>query len=447
MSLITLVCLACAVQARHQRNLGDLGFAMDLIEHGYVESVDRYQLYQAAMAGMVGTLDENSGYIEPEQYGSFQSQIHQEFGGLGIVIERPAEGEPLRIFTVLYDSPAYKAGLQAGDVIEQIDGRATRRMATDDASRLLRGPPGTEVLLTVQRESSPRPLSLCIERAVIETESVTGDRRQADGRWAFMMQAEPSVAYLRLEIFGEKTPLEMKAALAAVRTEAKALIIDLRDNAGGLLPSATEICDMFLEEGQIVSTRGRRQSFASSHDATSGVDIEATLPIVILMNEMSASASEVMAACLQDHRRAKVLGERSFGKGSVQNVIDMEGGKAALRLTSAYYFPPSGRNIHKRPKATEADDWGVHPDPGLKVTLNDEQKKAVFERLRRRGQPASPELSPEAAADAGGAPAKVSPFLKRDPSLSKDPQLLRAVEYLGERLTASPLRPTGTTQP
>ncbi|MFN9917471.1 MAG: S41 family peptidase, partial [Pirellulaceae bacterium] len=161
-------------------------------------------------------------------YGSFQSQIHQEFGGLGIVIERPAEGEPLRIFTVLYDSPAYKAGLQAGDVIEQIDGRATRRMATDDASRLLRGPPGTEVLLTVQRESSPRPLSLCIERAVIETESVTGDRRQADGRWAFMMQAEPSVAYLRLEIFGEKTPLEMKAALAAVRTEAKALIIDLR---------------------------------------------------------------------------------------------------------------------------------------------------------------------------------------------------------------------------
>jgi carboxyl-terminal processing protease len=429
MSVMTFLCLVCALRAWQQRTLGDLGFAMDVIEHSYVEKLNRYELYQAAMDGVIERLDQYSGYIKPEEFPSFHSQIHQEFGGLGIVLERSEESEPLRIFTVIYDSPAFKSGLLAGDLIEAIDGHVTSKLKTEEATRLLRGPPGTETILSILRNSQSVPLKIAVRRAIIETESVTGDRRMPDGRWDFRMQAEPRLAYIRVEIFGEKTPTEFRSALASVRSEAQGLILDLRDNAGGLLPTATKICDMFLDSGMIVSTVGRREGYSSKHEATVGTELAGDIPIAVLINGLSASASEVTAACLQDHHRAVVIGQRSYGKGSVQNVVELEGGKAALRVTSAHYFPPSHRNIHRKSKAKESDEWGVHPDPGFEVVITEEDTKKVFQRLRDRGNPL---LKPPLVSDAEKetSTTSLSRAIQLDPSIENDPQLKRAIDYL-----------------
>ncbi len=431
--LMTMFCVCCAMQARQQRHLGDLGFAMDVIEQSYVEPVDRRELYRAAMKGMIDSLDTYSGYIEPKDFPSFQSQINQEFGGLGIVIERRSETDRLQIFSVVFDSPAFKAGVLAGDVIEKIGEHSAIGLDTENATQYLRGAPDTEVTLTIRREGSADPFKIKIRRAIIETESVTGDSRLPDGHWEFLMQAAPKIAYLRVEIFGEKTPHEMRTALTAIRDSANGVIIDLRDNAGGLLPTATDICDMFLEDGVIVSTAGRDGILESSRKATAGVVLPESTPIVVLVNDMSASASEVTAACLQDRHRATIIGERTFGKGSVQNVVELEGGKAALRLTSAHYYPPSGRNIHKRPKAKEDDEWGVMPDKELVVPLTEEQKKSVYERLRDRGNPLRKRDIDQLARSVSDLSSESEGFLKRDPSLSKDPQLLKAIEYLMDR--------------
>lgn len=429
LGVMTLLCIVCAVQARHHRNLGDLGFAMDEIEQSYVEAVDRQKLYRAAMNGMLDSLDEHSGYIPPDDFRSFRSQLDQEFGGLGIMIEPRPDNDPIRIFTVLFDSPALKAGVRAGDVIEKIDSHNAIGMPTDRATRLLRGAPGTEVTLAVRRADSDKLIKIKIRRAIIETESVTGDRRLPDGRWEFMMQASPKLAYMRIEIFGEKTTAELQAALARIRKQAEGVIIDLRDNAGGLLPTATDICDMFLEDGVIVSTAGRNGNFESTRTATPGVDLPDSIPMVVIVNGLSASASEVAAACLQDRHRATIIGERTFGKGSVQNVIELEGGKAALRLTSAHYYPPSGRNIHKRAKAKDSDEWGVTPDDNLVVPLDDEQKKAVYERLRDRGNPRAKRDSDQPF-ESSDVDTKPQSLFDRDPSLVNDPQLVRAIEFL-----------------
>ena len=430
LGLVTLVCLCCAIQARQQRQLGDLGFAMDVIEHSYVESVDRHALYRAAMKGMINSLDAYSGYIAPEEFTSFQSQLNQEFGGLGIAIERRSETDRLQIFSVLFDSPAFKAGVLAGDVIEKIDEHSAIGMLTAEATRLLRGSPGTEVTLTILRESEVERLRIKIRREKIETESVTGDRRLPNGHWEFMLQANPKIAYLRIEIFGEKTTNELRTALSTIRDEATGVILDFRDNAGGLLPTATDICDMFLEDGVIVSTAGRDGVFESTRKATPGVEIPDSTPLVVLVNRMSASASEVTAACLQDRHRATVIGERTFGKGSVQNVVELEGGKAALRLTSAYYYPPSGRNIHKGPQRKEDDEWGVMPDENLTLPPDSDQEKAVFERLRDRNIPQQIHDIREKAVSTPDDSSATDLILKRDPSLTKDPQLVRAIEYL-----------------
>jgi len=418
---VFVVCMLCAIQAHRTRGLGDIGFAIDMIEQYYVEPVGRRQLYQAAMNGIANSLDPFSSYIPAEQYGAFQMQLAQEFGGLGIVIEPPKEPGRLRIVSTIYGSPAAKAGVQSGDQIDKIDGQSVVGIEVRAASNKLRGKPGTAVELSLVRDNVVDPVVIRIERAIIETESVTGDRRNADGRWEFLMQADPSIAYIRVEIFGEKTTSELTQALKNIRSKAKGLILDLRDNSGGLLPTATDLCDMFLDEGTIVSTVGRFGVVESTRKANLGVEIPNKTPMVVLINHDSASASEITAGCLQDLHRATIIGERSFGKGSVQNVVQIEGGDAALRLTSAHYYPPSGRNIHRRKDAKESDSWGVQPDEGFTIALTEEQTLKVFERLRRRSNPAKEDnvnLTTDSRAESN------------DPSLADDPQLIKAVEFL-----------------
>jgi len=448
---VVFICMVCAIQAHRTRGLGDIGFAIDMIEQNYVEPVNRRELYKAAMTGIGNALDPFSSYIPSEQFGAFQMQLSQQFGGLGIVIEPPSESGRLKIVNTVYGSPAARAGILSGDQIDTINGQSVIGMTVQNASDKLRGKPGTSVDLTVLRADVTEPIAIRIERAIIETESVTGDRRKEDGRWDFILQADPSIAYIRVEIFGEKTPGELEQALRSVRDRAKGLILDLRDNSGGLLPTATDLCDMFLDEGTIVSTVGRFGVIESTRKANLGVEIPMNVPMVVLINHDSASASEVTAGCLQDLHRATIIGERSFGKGSVQNVVQIEGGDAALRLTSAHYFPPSGRNIHRRKDAKETDDWGVQPDEGFQITLDEEQTRKVFERLRRRSNPVSnsvaqpmnldkstteskPLSSNSPTLDFSALDSSTLDFSAQDSSLAEDPQLSAAVVFLQKKI-------------
>jgi carboxyl-terminal processing protease len=211
----------------------------------------------------------------------------------------------------VFDSPAYREGILPGDVILKIDDFDSEKEEVENVSTRMRGREGTEVTLTIERSSAPEPLRVAITRAKIEVESVLGDRRRMDGKWEFKMEADERIAYFRIELFGEKTTSELESAIRQVSGQCKAIVIDLRDNTGGLLNAATEICDMFLNDGEMVSTLGRDRHVDEVYSAKQGTVLPDSVPIAVLINEHSASASEVLAACLQDRCRATIVGTRS----------------------------------------------------------------------------------------------------------------------------------------
>lgn len=399
---------------------------MDIIDQEYVDKPDREKLYQAAMKGMIDSLDPYSSYISIDSLKPFQQVFDQEFGGLGVSLEGARRRGRLTVVHTLFDSPAYKAGIKPGDMILKIDGEDSSNSEVEDVTKRLRGKEGTKVRLTLERAGVPEPFDVTVTRAVIEVESVLGDRRKMDGTWEYMMEEDPRIAYLHIELFGEKTTEELKKALASVKSQCKGLIIDLRDNTGGLLNSATDICDMFLDDGEMVSTRGRDGHLEKSYVALPGTDISNSVPVVVLLNENSASASEVVAACLQDRGRATVVGVRSFGKGSVQNVIPLDGGLAAMRLTTAHYFPPGGRMIHRKSTSKPEDDWGVRPDPDCEVKLDEESSMKVIERYRKRTDPLAVQTSDSPKTEGHA-----------DPTIVDDPQLLKAIQVLQSRLATN----------
>ncbi len=426
--------LFCYGNAQRYRNLGDLALAMEIIDQEYVKKPDKEKLYQAAMKGMIDSLDPYSSYIPIESLKPFQAVFEQEFGGLGVSLDGRPRRERLTIVATLFDSPAYKAGVKPGDVILEIDGVDSAKSEVENVSKKLRGKEGTSVTLTVERASVPEPLHIKITRARIEVESVLGDRRRMNGTWEFAMEEDPRIAYMRLELFGEKTTEELKTALASVRKQCKGLIIDLRDNTGGLLMAAKDICDMFLDDGEIVSTRGRNDRIDQRYSAQPGTEIENSVPVVCLINEHSASASEVVAGCLQDRCRATIVGERSFGKGSVQNVIPLDAGLAAMRLTTAYYYPPSGRLIHREPNAKPEDVWGVSPDEGCVVKLDEAAFLKSIERFRKRADPNENGLGKPREKQGSNEEASGLAKEHTDPTLKDDPQLEKAVEILKAKM-------------
>jgi len=427
--IVLIGSLFCYANAQRNRNLGDLALAMEIIDQEYVKKPDRTKLYQAAMKGMIDSLDPYSGYIPVESLKPFQAVFEQEFGGLGVSIDGRPRKERLTIVATLFDSPAYRAGVKPGDVILEIDGTECTNCDVETISKKLRGKEGTGVELTIERASVPDPLKISVVRARIEVESVLGDRRRMNGSWDFAMEVDPRIAYVRLELFGEKTTDELIKALASVRKDCKGLILDLRENTGGLLVAAKDICDMFLDDGDIVSTRGRNNRIDQRYSAQLGTEIDNTVPIVILINEHSASASEVVAGCLQDRCRATIVGDRSFGKGSVQNVIPLDAGLAAMRLTTAYYYPPSGRLIHREPNSNPGAVWGISPDQGCQVKLDEAGFLKSIDRFRKRADPNENGLGkPRVLSEPASAPKHL------DPSLQDDPQLEKAVEILQGKL-------------
>jgi carboxyl-terminal processing protease len=492
---------------------------MDIIEDQYVEPVDRRSLFDNAMRGMV-KLDPHSSYLSPEDLEPFDEILNQQFGGLGIVIDEallPAVKE------VAPDSPAARAGLLAGDVIERIDGeevdKAARRseeplagiaaklrgaagssvelevrrghapdllrfrvprvmsapasqvavaaeqngdigvtlapttrltiisplpgtpavkagILPDDVIvaidgkelknipletnvvEMLKGRPNEAVDLKIRRRDSADLVELRVVREMIRVKSVLGDVLHADGGWDFFLAEEPRIGYVRLTNFGEESVAELREALKFKGHPVDALVLDLRDNAGGLLTAAVETSDMFIDRGVIVTTRGRDGVIKSKYEANEvNTLVGKELPMAVLTNGGSASASEIVAACLQDHQRAVIVGERTFGKGTVQNVIRLEGGKSAIKLTTASYWRPSEQNIHRHEDDDEQDDWGVRPNPGFEVVLSSEQLRIQLRQRRDR------DVLPIGAA------------ANRAPPPVDDPQLAKAVEYLKQRLS------------
>ncbi len=395
---------------------------LETIDRYYVEPVDDQKLFEGALNGMIGRLDEYSAFLPRNQANQFQEAIDQQYGGIGIEVSLEGEEKQLTVMSPLVGTPAYKAGMRAGDKIITIDGKPTAGKTLNEIVGWLRGRPGELVSLSIVREGQTDPLTFDLVRARIRVDSVLGDSRVSDGSWSFFLPGTDKIGYVRLNSFGETTVEELRQALAWLTERGcRGVILDMRNNPGGLLQGAEEVCNMFLPRGAvIVTTRGRDERVRRQAEAD-GSGTYQKLPLVVLVNDKSASAAEIVAACLQDHDRAIIIGDRTWGKGTVQNVIPLEGGQSLLKLTIASYWRPSGKNIHRLESSASDDEWGVKPTPGYEVKLDEKQTAAMEEKRRQRDivQQRSPG---ESGAVAG------------ENVLEFDPQLKRALEALEEKL-------------
>jgi carboxyl-terminal processing protease len=314
---------------------------LDEIEKKYVEREDPQKLIYGAIRGMIETLDPHSAFLTPEEYRELRIETKGSFGGIGIEIT--IKDGILTVVSPIEDTPAFQKGIKAGDKIIKIDGALTKSMTLMDAVKAIRGPKGKDVVLTIMRQGVPKLFDVAITRDVIVIKSVKS------------RIIDDNIGYIRILTFQEETAERLKDALAEIKAGGKplqGLILDLRNNPGGLLDQAVKVSDLFLDSGLIVYTQGRVESQNMKFEAQPSVEFDKKLPMVVLVNHGSASASEIVAGALQDHHRALVLGVQTFGKGSVQTIIPLED-ESALRLTTALYYTPMGTSIQAK---------GITPD-------------------------------------------------------------------------------------
>jgi carboxyl-terminal processing protease len=322
------------------RQLKLFGDVFERVRAEYVEEITDEQLIEAAINGMLTSLDPHSGYLDAKKYRDMQVQTKGEFGGLGI--EVTMEDGLVKVVSPIDDTPAYRAGIQAGDVITHINSEPVLGMSLAEAVERMRGPVDTSIALTLRRPGEEEPIDVSMARAVITISPV---------RW----RVEEDIGYVRVTTFNEQTESKLREALEALEGDLgdrmKGVVLDLRNNPGGLLEQAVQVADTFLDRGEIVSTRGRRPDSIQRFNSRQG-DLLEGRPMVVLINGGSASASEIVAGALQDHDRAIVMGTPSFGKGSVQTIMPLPG-HGAIRLTTARYFTPAGTSIQAK---------GITPD-------------------------------------------------------------------------------------
>jgi len=361
--MVPQIVATTAAQENTARNtyeyLDLFGDIFERIRVAYVEEVDEQKLIEAAINGMLASLDPHSAYLPPKNFQDMREQTKGEFGGLGI--EVTMENGFVKVVAPIDDTPAAKAGLESGDFITHIDGESVLGLTLSDAVDKMRGPIGSEIVITISREGGEEPFDVTIVRDIIKIRAVRA-------------RTEGNVGIVRITTFNEQTYDNLKAGIAEIKDEIGedkivGYILDLRNNPGGLLSQAIAVSDAFLEEGEIVSTRGRDLEEAERVNAKPG-DLTDGKPIVVLINEGSASASEIVAGALQDQRRAIILGAKSFGKGSVQTVMRL-GDKGAMKLTTARYYTPSGRSIQA---------LGIEPD----ILVEERKINGVEEDTRRR---------------------------------------------------------------
>jgi carboxyl-terminal processing protease len=347
----------------------------------YVETPQDRDLVENAINGMLTGLDPHSAYLNPRNFRDMQVQTRGEFGGLGIEVTQ--EGGYIRVISPIDDTPAARAGIRPGDSITHLNGNSTQGMTLQEAVEQMRGERGTSLRLTIRRENAPAAIELTIVRDVIRPQIVR-----------FRMEGN-DIGYIRVTSFNEQTETNLRRALNSLRQQSgnnlRGLILDLRNNPGGLLDQAVQVTDSFLDQGEIVSTRARRSEDAQRWNARSG-DIANGLPIVVLVNGGSASASEIVAGALQDHRRAVILGTTSFGKGSVQTVMPLGGNNGAIRLTTARYYTPSGRSIQATGIVPDIEVRAARPSsPNAEATPQRERDREQDLRrsLRAEGRAAN----------------------------------------------------------
>ena len=330
------------------------GDVLATVEDQYVVPVDDKKLIQSAIDGMLTSLDPHSGYLDASNFDDMRDQTRGEYGGLGLVVQ--AEDGAVKVVSPMDGTPAAKAGILAGDYITAIDGESVVGLPLDDAVKQMRGPVGTFITLTIAREKHDA-FSVKLDREVINVKSVTA-------------RAEGDFGYIRLSSFDEKTGEETRAAIKDLKAKIphmKGMVLDLRNNPGGLVDQAVDVASAFLDGGEVVSQRGRDAHDIERYNAKAGGDLLGGLPLVVLINNGSASASEIVAGALHDRKRAEVVGLTSFGKGSVQTVIPLRGGMdGALKLTTARYYTPSGQSIQKT---------GIQPD--LEVASSKDEAERV----------------------------------------------------------------------
>ena len=417
-----------ALEKKHER-LKLLVDVLEEVEQKYVKKLtaeEMRDLVENMINGGLERLDPHSAYINPKEYKDFTKQTAGKFGGIGIRIGTDQTTGMLRVDTPMVGTPAYEADVRAGDLILKVNGKSTADLKQKETIELIQGEPGTKVTLTVLHEGSKTPTDIDIIRAEIKVDSVIGDQRMKDNlkEWEFTIDPVSKIGYVRIVSFGENTVEDLTRVVDGLqRAGMRGLVLDLRDNPGGLLRAAVETSSLFLPEGKnIVTTKGRGGQQQEVYNAKPNPKAQpgTGYPIAILLNRYSASASEIVAAALQDHARAVIFGERSYGKGSVQNVLPMENSASALKLTTASYWRPSGINIHRFPDSKETDDWGVKPNQGNEIKLTDEERAAYYKYRRER----------DIIKKSGDPPPKEG--VKNEPF--RDKVLQKALEYLRAEL-------------
>ena len=393
---------ASAAASDTYRELNLFGDVFERVRADYVEKPDNSKLVESAINGMLAGLDPHSSYMDPKSFRDMQVQTRGEFGGLGI--EVTMEDGLVKVVAPIDDTPAAKAGVMANDIITQLDDEEVQGLTLNQAVDKMRGPVNTKIKLTIMRKGSDKPIEVSIMRDVIRVKSVRSHNEGDD------------VGYIRITQFNEQTTDGLKQAINDLNSQLgadkiKGYVVDLRNNPGGLLDQAISVSDTFLDKGEIVSTRGRNAEETQRFNARPG-DMTKGKPVIVLINGGSASASEIVAGALQDHKRATLIGTRSFGKGSVQTIIPLGAGNGALRLTTARYFTPSGRSIQAK---------GITPDIEVLQDVPDDLKN----RTDTKGEASLRGHLKAEGTEESGSQSYVPPDEKDDAALKSALNLLR----------------------
>jgi carboxyl-terminal processing protease len=411
------------------RQLDLFGEVFERVRSDYVEEVSDQQLIEAAINGMLTALDPHSSYMNAKNFTDMQVQVQGQFGGLGI--EVTMENGLVKVVSPIDDTPASTAGLKPNDLIVAIDGEAVQGLSLAEAVDRMRGPVDSAIKLTIKRENA-NVFDVTLKRAVVKIQSVKSQMQGND------------IGYIRISSFNEQTDSGLQKAMKSLRdkagTKLVGIVLDLRNNPGGLLDQAIAVSDDFIEKGEIVSTRGRRAEDAQRYDAKPG-DITNGLPMVVLINGGSASASEIVAGALQDHHRAILLGTKSFGKGSVQTIIQLPG-HGAMRLTTARYYTPSGRSIQAQgiqpdivvepAKIEKLAELQIQHEADLRGALKNTDPGQANKKPGDKNAPAKPsgaDAKPDQSAPDDGAPQQ-STIDAAVIGTSEDYQLARAIDML-----------------
>lgn len=406
-----------AASSETYRSLNLFGDVFERVRSDYVDPTNDGELVEAAINGMLASLDPHSQFLNAKSFREMQVQTRGEFGGLGI--EVTMENGLVKVVTPIDDTPASRAGLVSGDLLTALDDQAVLGMTLQEAVEKMRGTIGSKIKLTVRRTGQEKPFDVVLTRDTIKVQSVRS-RREGD------------VAYIRITTFNEQTTGGLTRAIDKLKSEIGAdkvqgYVLDLRNNPGGLLDQSVSVSDTFLNQGEIVSTRGRKQEEGTRYNAKRG-DLTDGKPMVVLINGGSASASEIVAGALQDHKRAIILGTKSFGKGSVQTIIPLQG-QGALKLTTQRYYTPSGRSIQAK---------GIEPDVEVqqaKIEVSEQTKGRSEADLKNHlvqpGTPGSTETKP--AEPQAVVPGQNAPAEATDYQLLRALDLLRGVSLFGAR--------------